>query len=155
MLTFLLVVGVLGYIAWPYYTVYRLDRALVENDEQELKKRIDLDAIRLQFKQKLDRQIEGVAEGYDNPILKFLRGGVKELGSTSMEAIDYEWLRETIRTAQISRRARPHPLLGRFSFAFFESPGRFLIRAGELGENPVHLYMTFQPWQWRVTALFG
>jgi hypothetical protein len=42
----------------------------------------------------------------------------------------------------------------RFAFACFETPTRFLVRAGTLDKNPVHLYLTLQRWQWRVTTVF-
>jgi len=143
------------YIAWPYVAVYRLDRALAVNDRDELVKLIDVDAIRRQLRGRLDREIEGVAERYDNPIFRFLRGGAKELTSTTFEDIDYEWVREFVQETQRRSATQRRPVLGSFSFAFFESPRRFLIRVGEMGENPVHLRMTLQGWQWRVSALFA
>jgi hypothetical protein len=152
MLTSLLILLVLGFLAWPYYMVYRLDRALALNDRREMEKLIDLESVRRQFKRLLDEDIEGVTVQFDNPVFKFLRGGVKELSAATFDAVDYDWIREAILTAESHQRRRPG--IGRFSFACFESPTRFLIRAGELGKNPIHLYMTLRNWQWRVTALF-
>lgn len=153
MLSTLLILAILAAIAWPYYTVYRLDRALALNDRQELEKLLDLEAIRRQLRQVLDQNIEGMVERYDNLLFKFLRGGVKEVGGTAYDALDDDWFRDTVLTAQRRSNSR-RSLLGGFSFACFERPTRFLIRAGDLGKNPVHLYMTLKHWRWRVTAVF-
>ena len=113
-----------------------------------------MEAIRQQFKHILDQNIEGVVERYDNPIVRFMRGGVKELSASALDSIDLDWVRNTVLAAQRYPGASGPQLLGGFSFACFEAPGRFLIRAGRLGQDPIHLYMTLRNWQWRVTAIF-
>jgi hypothetical protein len=155
MLSILLILGILAFVAWPYYTVYRLDQALLANDQGELERLLDLEAIRRHYKELLDLNIEGLAERFDNPVFRFFRGGVKEVGGAAFASFDCDWVCETVRAAQLnSSSRRRRPVLGGFSFACFETPTRFLIRAGELGKNPVHLYLTLQQWQWRVTAVF-
>ncbi len=151
---FLLVLAVLAYVAWPYYTLWRLDQALTGNDLSGLVKRLDLTAIRRHFHQLWEQHIAGVAEQFDNPVFRFLRGGVKEVGAAAFDAIDASWVRERLLTAQVIEAAPPRPVLGGFAFACFERPTRFLVRAGALGKNPVHLYLSLQGCQWRVTAVF-
>lgn len=153
-MSLILMLAVLAYLAWPYYTVIRLDRAITLNDPGELERLIDLAAIRRQFKQLLEQNIEGFADRFDNPVFRFLRGGVKEVGASAFDAIDHDWVREAVLGAQRVEDAPRRRLLGGFSFAFFETPTRFMVRAGALGNNPVHLYLTLQQWQWRVTAMF-
>ncbi len=129
---FLLILAVLAYVAWPYYTLWRLDQALTKNDLDELVKQFDLTAIRHHL----------------------LQDGVKEGGAAALDAIDASWVRERLLTAQVIEAAPPRPVLGGFAFACFERPTRFLVRSGALGKNPVHLYLTLQGCQWRVTAVF-
>ncbi len=153
-MSLILVLAVLAYVVWPYYTLWRLDQALTGNDLSELVKRLDRTAIRRHFQQLWEQNIEGVAEQFDNPVFRFLRGGVKEVGAAAFDAIDESWVRERLLTAQQIAAAPRRPVLGGFAFACFETPTRFLVRAGTLGKNPVHLYLTLQGWQWRVTAVF-
>lgn len=154
MLAFLVLLGILGFVIWPYSVVYRLDQALLAGDNSELEKLLDLPAIRQQLKQQLDQNIEGYTEQLDNLVLRFLRGGVKEIGAISLETIDADWVQAALQAPQQQLSKPRKGLLGGFTFACFESPTRFLVRAGELGKNPVHLYLTLRRWQWRVTAVF-
>jgi hypothetical protein len=153
-MSLIIVLAVLVYLAWPYYTLWRLDQALTDNDLSELARRLDLAAIRHHFQQHWERNIEGVTEPFDNPVFRFLRGGVKEVGTAAFDNIDENWVREAILAAQHTEAAPRRPLLGGFAFACFETPTRFLVRAGTLEKNPVHLYLTLQGWQWRVTTVF-
>ena len=41
------------------------------------------------------------------------------------------------------------------SYAFFDRPTGFLVRIGELGEDPVHFRLTLDGASWRVTALYN
>ncbi len=154
MLVSIVILLVLAYLIWPYYQLNQLGRALDVNDEYTLRKCLDLDAIQRGVKGIVDKNIEGVGENYDNPVVKFLRGGVKELSGSALDFVDFEWVRDTLLGAREQPGARGPQWLGGFSFAFFEAPNLFLVRAGRLGENPVHLHMTLQNWRWRVTAVF-
>jgi hypothetical protein len=154
MLAFLILLGILAFVAWPYTVVYRLDRAVLAHDRRELEKLLDLVAIRQQLKQQLDQNIEDYTEQLDNLVLRFLRGGVKEIGAVSLEAIDADWVQAALLAAQQNPPAPRRRLLGGFSFACFERPTRFLVRAGELGNHPVHLYLALRQGQWRVSGVF-
>jgi hypothetical protein len=154
MLTLLVLVGALTYIAWPYTVVYRLDRALRARDRRALEQLLDLAAICQQLKQQVDQNIEHSTDQFDNLVLRFLRGGVKELSAVSLDAIDAVWVEAVLRAAQPSVPDGRRGLLGGFTFACFERPTRFLVRAGELGTQPVHLYLTLRQGQWRVSGVF-
>ena len=154
MLFSILVLLLLAYTIWPYTQLYRLGQAIDSNDEHELERLVDVDAIRRQYKQMIDKNIEGVGQRYDNPVFRFVRGGVKELSSSALDIVDLKWVRETLSATRDYPGGRGSQILGGFSFAFFEAPTRFQARAGRLGENPVHLYLTMRDWRWRVTAVF-
>jgi hypothetical protein len=154
MISSIIVLIVLAFVAWPYVQLNRLGRAIDENDEHELRRLVDVEAIRRRFKGIIDQNIEGVTERYDNPIIRFVRGGVKELSGSSLESVDVAWVRNTLFAARHYPGNQGPQLLGGFSFGFFEAPSRFLIRAGKLGQEPIHLYMSLKDWKWRVTAVF-
>jgi hypothetical protein len=154
MLTFIVLLGILAFVAWPYAVVYRLNRAVMANDRHELERLLDLDAIRQHLKQQLDQNIEDSTEQLDNLVVSFLRGGVKEIGAISLESIDAEWVQAVIRAAHQNSKAPRQGWLGCFSFACFDRPTRFLVRAGELGQHPVHLYLALRHGQWRVSGVF-
>jgi hypothetical protein len=153
-MSLIIVLAVLVYLAWPYYTLWHLDQALTDNDQSALARLLDLAAIRRQFHQLWEQKLEGVTEPFANPVFRFLRDGVKEVGAAAFDNIDANWVREAILAAQHTEAAPRRLLLGGFAFAGFETPTRFLVRAGALGKYPVHLYLTLQGWQWRVTAVF-
>ncbi len=155
MLSWLLFLSLLAFGAWPYYQLYRLDKALVENDQRMLYKIVDLDAVRRRHKQVLEQNLERLVGPQDNPVINFVRGGIRALGDSAYESIiDMDWVRDRLLATRREAHEQHFSLLGGFSFAFFETPIRFLARAGELGEDPVHLYLTLQNWRWRVTALY-
>ncbi len=154
MLFSILMVLVLAFVAWPYFQLNRLGRAIDNNDELELRRLIDVEAIRHEFKTIIDQNIEGVTQRYDNPIVRFMRGGVKELSGSALDSVDLAWARDTLFAARQDSGGGGFQLLGGFSFAFFETPTRFLVRAGRLGRDPIHLYMTMRDWKWQVTAVF-
>ena len=154
MISSIIVLVVLGFVVWPYVQLNRFGRAIDVNDERELRSLVDVEAIRRQMKKIIDQNIEGATERYDNPVIRFVRGGVKELSGASLESVDLDWVRNTLFAARHYPGNQGPQLLGGFLFAFFETPTRFLVRAGKLGQEPIHLYMSLKDWKWRVTAVF-
>jgi hypothetical protein len=142
-------------LIWPYYTLYRLDSALSANHLPTLQKMVDLAAVQAAHKHALSQTLPHHfgAQDNDNPLVGLLRQG---LGATGNMAVDYridlDWVRVSLYSVE-GQHAAPG-LLSALSFAFFESPTRFLVRLGNLGEHPVHFYLTLQDWNWRVTAIY-
>jgi hypothetical protein len=149
----LLFAAILG---WPYFTLYQLDKALAVNNSARLQKLIDLPAVQAAHKQAFAHTMQhtlGGVGGTDNPLLGMLRQGMRAAGDMAVDYhVDMAWVHASLYPPQ-GRHASPG-LLSALSFAFFESPTRFLVRLGELGEQPVHFYLTLQDWNWRVTAVY-
>ncbi len=149
-----LLLFLLAYLAWPYVTIFRLDRALTNNDLATLQRLIDLSAVQQEWKNRMDQGLQGTVGGA-NPMLEFFRGGIRQLGGSAIEQlVTMEWVR-----AQLLSRSDPRPeadpsLLDPLSFAFFESYDRFLIRIGPLGQNPLHARLRLRDWEWRVVAVY-
>lgn len=146
---FLVFLGLIAYVAWPYYDLMRLERAVIYNDRALLSELVDVDQVRTHIKSRFKH-----ATGRDSdPVLGWAKGGLQALNSEVIDrTVDQEWVRNTLleRVGDI----RHEGLFPGVSFAFLDAPSRLLVRLGEWGEGPLHLYLTLQDWRWRLTALY-
>ncbi|MEM7407528.1 MAG: DUF2939 domain-containing protein [Pseudomonadota bacterium] len=145
----------LALVSWPYIYVYRLDQAVAANDPVRLARLIDMDAVRTQVKAELDREVDGAVGSDGGRVTRWLKQGIKLVSDTAIDAnIDIHWVQQALNTRP-GEPPSPRPsLIGDISYAFFESYDRFLIRMGELGQNPVHVQMALQDDNtWRVVAI--
>jgi hypothetical protein len=153
----LLLLIILTFVALPYVRLYQLDDALATNDMATLNKLVDLDAVRSAYKKSLEfkmNQMTKTAKLPNNGLMEFMRGGVKALGdSTINEILDMNWVRTKLHPP-LNHPNENNSVWHSLNFAFFESPTRFTVRLGELGNNPLHLRLTLQDWYWRVTAIY-
>ncbi len=151
-----LLLGLLAFIAWPYVHIYQLDQALLSNNANGLQQLVDLDAVREQRKQTAKRETDRLVGKGDGDVRQFFRDGLRALTGTAVDAIiDLDWVRTELRRDGKPARAKPVPsMLDSLSYAFFEGPDQFLIRLGDLGDDPVHVRMQLQDWRWRVVAVF-
>lgn len=159
-LSSLLLLIVLTFLALPYVRLYQLDDALVSNDANSLNKLVDLESVRTVYKKNLEYKLGKMTGDVaavlpaNNGLIEFMRGGAKALGEKTLnEVLDMNWVRTKLHP-QLSNPNENNSIWQRMSFAFFESPTRFTVRIGELGQNPVHLRLTLQDWYWRVTAIY-
>lgn len=150
-----LVLAGLAFAAFPYYTVYQLDAALVAGDRQALGQLVDMAAVRAQRKAELRRDTDRlIGEGKDD-VSAFFREGARALTDSAVNnIIDQDWLRTRLRRDGKPGSAKPYPsLMSSLSYAFFDAWNGFLMRQGELGDDPVHIRMEFADWRWRVVAV--
>jgi len=154
--TYLLLFALLGYGLWPYYTVFRLDNALAQSDPAAIAPYVDLPAIRVGYKARLDGTVDTFVPSDNSDgarVVQWLADNLQRLGDTALDqAITLEWVRNMLRDA-VARTGdgQARRFIGGIDFAFFESWDRFVIRLGELGEGPVFVVMTLQGADWRVT----
>lgn len=145
----------LAYLAWPYVTILRLDRALASNDPATLERLVDLNAVQQEFKRRMDQGLRDAVGEDSNPMLEFMRGGIRQLGGSAIEQmITIEWVRAQLLSKSDRGPVSTPSFLDAVSFALFESYDLFLIRIGQLGDNPVHVRMRLQDWDWRVVAVY-
>ncbi|SDX59281.1 Protein of unknown function [Allochromatium warmingii] len=154
---YFLLLLLITYGLWPYYSLYRLDGALVRPDTSELATLVDLPSIRANYKRRLANGVGNMLPAHQNPqsISGWLRQNVERLGDSALEqAITLDWVRETSGDAisQVTGQ-RPPYLIGAVEFAFFESHDRFLIRLGQLGENATHIRLSRIGAQWKITDI--
>ena len=143
-----------AYVAWPYYHVWRLDQAAILNDRTELNRLVDLEAVREQIKRRLNKEVDSAVGEVSNAFVDWLQTGIQRMGSDAVERlVTLDWVREQLLSK--SDPHRPTGFMGQISHAFFDRPDGFLVRIGELGEEPVHFRLSLQGAAWRMTALYN
>ena len=149
-----LVLTALVYGGWAYVHVYRLDRALMENDRTTLSELVDLDTLKANHRATLEARVNRSFGGPHGSAPQILRQGTRWVGDTTADAmIDLDWFREQLRWRRPTTIDAYPSIISDATFAFFDAPRRFYIRIGDLGEDPVHVRMTLQNWRWRVTEI--
>ena len=150
-----LLLAALVYAGWAYVHLYRLDRALMENDRTTLTDLVDLEALKRSHKAALEKRFDRTYPGAPGRIPQFLREGARWMGDTTVDAlIDLDWVREQLRWRRPTAADAYPSIISDATFAFFDAPTRFYIRIGDLGEDPVHVRMALQGWQWRVIEIY-
>ncbi len=146
---FLVFLALIAYVAWPYYDLMRLERAVLYNDRALLSELVDVDQVRSHIK----RRFEHATGRKSDPVLGWAKGGLAALNSEVIDrTVNQEWVRETL-LERVDGKGREGLFPG-VSFAFLDAPTRLLVRFGEWGEGALHLYLTLEDWRWRVTALY-
>lgn len=153
----LLLIAVVAYGIWPYYTLFRLDTALADSDARAIAPFVDLPAVQRRYKQRLGETVGGfVPRGNSEgeQVIGWLAENLARLGDAALEqAITIQWVRNTIRTAaERATDKRPAYLIAGIDFAFFESWDRFMVRLGPVGEG-THLLFSLQGTEWRITDI--
>ncbi len=151
---FLMFLGVLAYLGYPYVNLYRLDRALMQNNQAALNELVDVGALRAQHKAKFEKQVQRSIGPQQGPISDLVRDGARWYGVQTADGIDLDWVRQRLRRGRASAPDAYPSIITDTTFAFFEWPTRFLIRLGDLGDNPIHVRMSLEDWRWRVTGIY-
>jgi len=155
LLIYLLLFAILIFGLWPYYTLFRLDQALAEPEPQALAPYVDLAAIRMQYKERLEGTADAflpTGNGEAEQVIDWLAENLRRLGASALDqAITLEWVRNALQEAAQRATGAPQPgLIAAVDFAFFESWDRFVIRIGDLGQQ-THVVMRLQGTDWRIT----
>jgi len=143
----LIFLAIVAFLGWPYYHLYQLNSAVADNNPAAFDKLIDIDAVRKVHKDNMEWKINNTGGMQGNVIADTIREGAKVLGNTAADTIDTDWM-----LARLHKT--PGSLWEQLSFAFFESPTRFMVRLGKLGQEPIYVQMTMQDWYWRVTGIY-
>jgi hypothetical protein len=153
---YLLLLAIIAFGIWPYYSLFRLDDALGKPEVAALQDLVDLPAIQANYKKRLTGGMESLpAVPGAGDVMVWLQQNLQRLGDSALsQAITLEWVRDTLRqaAAQATNQKPPYLLAG-VSFAFFESYDTFLVRIGELGRGETHVRMRLQGQTWRVTDI--
>lgn len=151
----LILVAALAYGVWPYFHLYRLDAAVTADDLGAVGGLVDLAAVRRnlveQTEWRLEHRIDATV-GREGAIAHMLRKGARWMSDTGNgEEVDAAWVRERLLEARVNEAGG---LIQNTEFAFFEAPGRFLVRLGRLGRDPTHLRFERRDWRWVLTGIY-
>jgi hypothetical protein len=155
---YLALIGMIVFGAWPYYHLYRLDDALGKNDTAALEQLIDVQAIRENYRARIEKGLGlQTLPQPQNPgsALAWLQQNLQRLGDAALDqSITLEWVRDSLKqaAAEASDEQPPYFLAG-VDFAFFESVDSFIVRLGQLGINATHVRLSLRDWTWRVTDI--
>jgi hypothetical protein len=164
----LLLLAVVVYGLWPYYSLFRIHSALQEPSAEALAPHVDLAAIQTHYKTRIDRSVKGFLpptasqdQTEADQVIGWLADNLKRLGNAALEqAITLDWVRASLleasrRADAENRDAEDGRFIGAVDFAFFESWDRFVVRFGEIGEHPTFVILRFEEGEWRITDITG
>ncbi|MCU7929639.1 MAG: DUF2939 domain-containing protein [Candidatus Thiodiazotropha sp. (ex Codakia rugifera)] len=144
----------MAFLIWPYTTVYRLDQALQQNDQQALAELIDVAAVREQIKRKLNKNVKSSIGDVSNGFIDWLQSGIQRLGGDAVEQmVDIRWIVTQLRVH--NRNPEQGGFFDHMTYAFFDGPDRLLLRIGDWDNNPVHAHLSLQGTHWRITAVYN
>jgi len=160
----LLLLAVVGYGIWPYTSIFRLNSALESADAQTLAPMVDLAAIQAHYKARINDSVSGILPEPDSnqqseagKVIGWLKNNLQQLGDAALDqAITLDWVRNALIDASQRANAKAGgSFINAVDFAFFESWNRFVIRLGELGQQPTFVILKFEAGEWRLTDITG
>ena len=153
-LLFAVLALLLGFLAWPYTAVYRLDQALQKDDRRAIEQLLDIQSIQQQIKRKMNKEVESSIGDVSNSFVDWLQKGIQRLGNDAIDSlVNLDWAISQFRSHNPDRQRGG--FLRHLDHAFFDGPDSLLLRIGELDENPVHARLTLRGTQWRITAIYN
>ena len=145
----LLFLAIVLYVVLPYYSLYRLEHALVIDDVEQISHFIDLEQVRKNYKLGL-RIREG--EGREGVVKQLFRGTANAMSEMTVDQlVSLNWVRKQLVAAESGQVGQS--MFASLDHAFFEFPNQFMVRLGTLENNPTHLIFVREDWVWRLVAI--
>jgi hypothetical protein len=142
---------VLAYLAWPYLTLWRLDRALVADDQAALDSLVDLGAIRGEILRKVNKESPSLIGPLSDAFIDWLEQGIRRNGTETLDRqVDLAWVRQRL----LSHSPPGGGLTPSLTHAFFQDPLHFVLRVGPPDRAPVLAVLSFRGLGWRLAALY-
>jgi len=143
----------LVFLVWPYITLWRLDQAIRSNDSSSLADLVDLDAVRREIKKKLNKDAGSSIDDLSDPFIQRLQEEIQVMGGNAVDRlVTLPWVRA--RLLDHSAGDGVKGFMGQITYAFFDGPGGFAVRIGPATDTPIHLLLTRNRLDWRVSAVF-
>jgi len=141
----------LAFLAWPYVTLWRLDRALTRDDPEMLAALIDLPAIREEIQHRLNKESASTIGPVSDDFVVWLERAIRRNGKDAIEhQVDLQWVRIRL----LSHSAPGKGLWSALTCAFFDDPLHFSLRMGAPSQSPVYARLSLQRSGWRLTAVY-
>jgi hypothetical protein len=142
-----------AYLAWPYTTLWGLDRAVRSSDADAFADLVDLEAVRGEIKKKLNKDSDSAIGDLSDAFIQWLEEGIALTGSDAVDRlVTLAWVRG--RLLRHSGDDSGDGFLGQVTYAFFDAPDGFVARVGPAAGDPIHLRLTLSRLRWRVSAVY-
>jgi hypothetical protein len=146
-------VFLLAFLAWPYVTLWQIDRAARSDDVAALSELVDLDAIRGEIKKKLNKETDSAIGDLSDSFIRWLQEGIQTLGSDAVERlVPLHWVRERLFVYNLGDGGEG--FLGQITYAFYDAPDGFAVRIGPTADTPTRLRLTLDDLRWRISAVY-
>lgn len=143
----------LTYLAWPYATLWRIDRALRNDDSAALVELVDLGAVRGAIKTKLNKEADSDIGEFSDAFIHWLQEGIEVGRNRAVEyLVTLDWI--CARLLEQGATDNEEGFLGRISYAFFDAPDRFFVRIGEETDRQIYVHLKMSGLSWRLSALY-
>lgn len=138
-------------LAWPYVSLWRLDRAVLSADPTALSTKVDLDRIRQAIKQKLNKDSDSTLGDFSDGFVQWLERGFRIEGQGAVDRIvTLDWVRD-----QLSAKSMPgEGFLPQVTYAFFDDPTTFRVSLETEDQQPIHIRLQLIGVSWQVSALY-
>ena len=91
------VLALLGFLAWPYVSLWRLSAAASDPDPSALAPLVDLDAIRGEIRRKLNKTASSAIGKVSDPFIQWLERGILQLGTGALDQlVTLAWVQERL-----------------------------------------------------------
>jgi len=148
----LAVAGVLlGYLAWPYATLWRIDWAVRGGDLATLAGHVDLASVQGEIKKRLNKDAASSIGELSDSFIRWLEAAIGARGNQAVEQlVTLPWVQQRLQGPDEGGGG----FLGRVTYAFFEAPDRFVVRIGPANGDPIWMRLALRRLDWRVAALY-
>lgn len=141
----------LGYVTYPYVTLYRLEEALHSGDAQTLRTLVNWPAVRDGIKHDIDDRPGGAVAKGELPGF-----GASFVSGIATQAVDQHVTPEAlVQAVHDTGPAHRHDAGMQVNWAFFDSPTQFMVSLTALGQTaPIRLQMRLHDSAWRVDRVW-
>lgn len=141
------------FLAWPYATLWRIDKAVRDRDMVALADFVDLASVRTEIKKKLNKEANSTIGDMSDPFIRWLEEGIVGMGNQAVERlVTLSWVRGLL--LEQSAGDGDKGFLGQVSYAFFDAPDGFMVRIGPASGTPVRLRLSLHGLNWRISAVY-
>lgn len=161
-LLLLLVLVIAGYFAYPYYTLYRIDRALLDDDAQTLAELVDFSALRGDIAREVTGEV--LAKAGEAKRKRPIIGGIEDLLAKRLapgivdKKVDERVSPQMVlnNPTVVEHRRKDESFVDFITYAFFTSPTKFKVdlKDPDMVNSPtITALMELVGYKWRAVAV--
>lgn len=139
------------YGAWPYAVLWKLNRAVVQDDSAALAALVDLDAVRDEIARRLNKDRPSAIETLSDSFIEWLESGMRQRGAKVLQAlVTLDWVHGRLQAKTLPGKG----FLPALTYGFFAGPRDFHARIGSRESGPIMVRLHLDGKGWRVTMLY-